>query len=161
MNERVAGDSIETRLRAIEDRLEIYNVVSAYGPAVDSLDVEANEKLWAEDGVYDVGGLGLYEGHAGLRAMIEGEFHQNVVRNGSGHVLSLPHVVIEGDKAVATNYGTLFSGRDGGFQLVRLIVSRWHLSRRGSGWVIDRRTNVLLDGNPAGRALLAQAGTGP
>ena len=33
--------SVEERLRAVEDRLEIYNVISAYGPAVDGCNLEA------------------------------------------------------------------------------------------------------------------------
>lgn len=161
MTDQTRATTVEERLRAIEDRLEIYNVVSAYGPAVDSLNVEGNAVLWAEDGVYQVDGLGDYEGHDGLKAMIDGDFHQNVVRNGSGHILSLPHVLIDRDKAVATNYGTLFSGEGGEFKLVRLIASRWYLSRRGASWVIDRRTNFLLDGRQAGRDLLARAAEGP
>ena len=46
--------SIEERLRAVEDRLEILNVISAYGPAVDGCNVEAMDRVYAEDGVYDV-----------------------------------------------------------------------------------------------------------
>lgn len=151
---------LEQRLRAVEDRLSIYNLISAYGPAVDSCSIESNARLWAEDSVYEVGGLGEYVGHQGLREMIEGPFHQDVTRSGSGHVLSLPHVHLDGDRAVATNYAKLFAHRSGTFTLVRLVVSRWELERQDGDWKIKRRTNVLLDGSPEGKALLARTPEG-
>lgn len=154
-------EALERRLRAVEDRLSIYNLISAYGPAVDSCSIESNASLWAEDSVYEVGGLGVYAGHQGLREMIEGSFHQEVTSGGSGHVLSLPHVHLDGDRAVATNYGKLFVHRDGAFTLRRLVVSRWELERRDGVWKIRRRTNALLDGSPEGKALLARTLEGP
>ncbi|MDO9487571.1 MAG: nuclear transport factor 2 family protein, partial [Sphingomonadaceae bacterium] len=57
----MAGDEarlalLESRLRELEDRLEIYQLLSAYGPLVDSGDAEATADLWVADGVYDWGG---------------------------------------------------------------------------------------------------------
>ncbi|MBB4038727.1 ketosteroid isomerase-like protein [Microvirga flocculans] len=153
-------EALERRLRAVEDRLSIYNLISAYGPAVDACSIENNAELWTEDSVYKVGGLGEYVGHQGLRDMIEGPFHQDVTNGGSGHVLSLPHVHLDGDRAVATNYAKLFAHRDGVFTLRRLVVSRWELERRDGQWKIRRRTNVLLDGSPEGKALLARTPEG-
>lgn len=153
-------EALERRLQAVEDRLSIYNLISAYGPAVDSCSIENNAELWAEDSVYEVGGLGEYVGHPGLREMIEGPFHQEVTSGGSGHVLSLPHVHLAGDRAVATNYAKLFEHRDGAFTLRRLVVSRWELERRDGVWKIKRRTNLLLDGSPDSKALLARTPEG-
>lgn len=151
-----AKPTFEQRLQAVEDRLAIYNLISAYGPAVDACSIANNAALWTDDCLYEVGGIADYAGQAGLAEMIEGPFHQNVTRNGSGHVLSLPYVEIDGDRAVGTNYAKLFAHQDGAFTLKRLVVSRWEFRREGGEWKISKRTNMLLDGSPEGKALLAR-----
>ncbi|MCM2251493.1 MAG: nuclear transport factor 2 family protein, partial [Ramlibacter sp.] len=79
------------------------------------------------------------------------------VRNGSAHACTAPHVVIEGDRATATHYGTLFTRRDGQFVLVRLTASRWELRRfEGKGWRVMKRTNRLLDGSEPARRILSK-----
>lgn len=148
---------LEARLRQIEDRLEIYNLMAAYGPAVDACSVENNARLWTDDCVYAVGGLGEYLGQDGLAGMIEGPFHRQVTAQGSAHVLSLPYVEVQGDHAVATNYAKLFSHRDGRFDLVRLVVSRWFLRREDGRWKVARRTNELVNGSDESRALQRRA----
>ncbi len=153
--------SIEDRLRRVEDQLAIYQVIGAYGPAMDSCEYEQSVDLWLDDGVYEVGGLGVYVGHGGLRQMIDGPFHQGMVKRGSAHVLSLPYVVINGDRAVATNYGRLYACADGVFEPVRVVASRWLLRQTEKGWLIERRVNMLLNGDAAARELLARAGEGP
>lgn len=161
MTTRTASASLEARLRHVEDQLAIYQVIAAYGPAIDACDHRQSFDLWTEDGVYDVGGLGVYEGRAGLTTMIDGPFHQDVVGGGSAHVGSLPYVIVEGDAAVATNYARLYAHRDGAFAPVRIVASRWHFRRTERGWLIERRINRLLDGDADARALLAAANKGP
>ena len=153
--------SIEDRLRRVEDQLAIYQLIAAYGPAIDACDYEQSFDLWTEDGVYEVGGLGIYEGRPGLKAMIDGPFHQGVVGGGSAHVGSLPYVIIDGDEAVATNYARLYAHKDGAFAPVRIVASRWLFKRCETGWLIERRINRLLDGSDTSRALLAAANRGP
>lgn len=153
--------SIEERLDAIEDYIEIHQLICSYGPAADATHWELIKEIWAEDCVYEVGGLGAYQGHAGLHDAFYGEFHQDLMRAGSGHVSSMPHIVIDGDRASATHHGTLYKQVDGAFPVIRLIASRWELERREKGWVVVRRTNELLQENPRARALLARVKEGP
>ncbi len=48
--------ALETRLHELEDQVALYQLMSAYGPLVDSGDAEATSNLWVEDGIYDWGG---------------------------------------------------------------------------------------------------------
>lgn len=153
--------SLEQRLDEVEDYIEIMQLLCAYGPAADATHWELIKEIWAEDSVYEIGGLGVYEGHAGLEKAFYGEFHQGLMQSGSGHVSSMPHVVIDGDRASATHHGTLYKQIDGNFPVIRLIASRWELERREKGWVVIRRTNELLKENPRAQALLARVKEGP
>lgn len=88
--------------------------------------------------------------------MLEGELHQSLIAGGSAHVLSLPYVVVEGDEAVATNYGRVYVPKPDGFGIFRTIASRWEFERRAGGWECVRRINELLDGCAEARELLAR-----
>ena len=152
---------LEARIEKQGDQLAILNLMAAYGPAIDACLEEENAALWAEDCVYEVGGLGSYHGHAGLKEMIDGPFHQEVTASGSAHDLGLPLIEIRGNQAIATNYAKLFRQEDGHFELVRLVVSRWLLRKQDGTWKILRRTNHLLNGSKESRALQAGANDFP
>lgn len=153
--------SLEERLDYVEDYIEIMQLICAYGPAADSTHWELLKEIWAEDSVYEIGGLGEFKGHEGLKQAFYGEFHQGLMQSGSGHVSSMPHVVIDGDRATATHHGTLYKQINGEFPVVRLIASRWELTRREKGWIVTRRTNEVLKENPRARELLARVKEGP
>ena len=50
-----ASPSLEERLRAIEDRLEIYNLIASHPPSADTGGSEHISESWVEDGVFDRG----------------------------------------------------------------------------------------------------------
>lgn len=156
-----SNKSLEERLDLVEDYIEIMQLICAYGPAADATHWDLIKEIWAEDSVYEIGGIGSFEGHAGLEKAFYGEFHQGLMESGSGHVSSMPHLVIDGDRAVATHHGTLYKQIDGNFPVIRLIASRWELERRAQGWVVTKRTNELLQENERARALLARVKEGP
>ena len=149
--------SIEARLQAIEDQLAIYQIVSAYGYAIDGCNAAVVGSLYAEDGVYAVGDMPAFEGRTRIAAIASDEGHLALVGAGCAHVSTLPHVVIEGDRAVATCHTMLMQHDDGAFFVGRLSASRTELSRKpGGGWQIDRRENHLQTGDGKGPALLAR-----
>ncbi len=45
--------ALELRMRGVEDHLAIYQLLAAYGPAVDSLSGDAAGALWVEEGTYE------------------------------------------------------------------------------------------------------------
>jgi SnoaL-like domain len=165
--------ALETRLRDLEDQVAIYQLMSAYGPLVDSGDAEATAALWVEDGVYDWGGgpkpaegTPMKEGAAGaaydraaIADMVRGPYHQQIINEGAGHVIGLPHIVIDGDTAIATSYSRLYR-RDGeNFRTWRVGANRWEFVRTPDGWRVKQRINRVLNGEAEARALL-RAGIG-
>jgi hypothetical protein len=156
------NDSVEARLRAIEDRLAIYQVICGYGYAVDGLNAEAVGSCYVEDGVYAVGDIGAFEGRDRIAAITREPGHLKLVGSGCAHISSLPHVVIDGDRATATCHTMLAQHGENGFFIGRLSASRLDLVREARGiWRIVHRQNYMLNGDPAGPALLGRLKEGP
>lgn len=147
----------EERLRAIEDQLEIYQVISSYGYSVDGLNTDSVRDCYTEDGVYAIAGLSAYEGREQIAAITKDPWHQSLVGAGCAHVSTLPYVVVEGDTAVATCHTMVLTNGEDGFSVWRLSASRINLLRQADGgWKIVHRQVCLLDGSPEGPELLAR-----
>jgi hypothetical protein len=149
--------TLEARLQHVEDQLAIYQVVCGYGYAVDGLNAEALGRIYAEDGIYEVSDSGVFEGRAGVQAITEKPGHRELVAHGAAHISTLPYVVIDGDRAVATCHTMVARHGEDGFFIGRLSASRVELERNPEGgWYIKRRTNELLVGNERGPSLLGR-----
>ncbi|MEO9140002.1 MAG: nuclear transport factor 2 family protein [Jatrophihabitans sp.] len=152
--------ALEGRVALLEDQFAVTQVVLGYGPAVDSGSDQTAAALWAQDGSYefqaDVPGL---HGRDALAAMVRSRGHRHHLERGCAHILTAPHVVVDGDSAVATCYSLMhhFVPDTGIFQVSRVSANRWELSRTPQGWQVDRRTNRLLNGDADARELLASA----
>lgn len=154
--------ALEARLRKVEDQLAIYQVVCGYGYAVDGLNAQAVGDTYVEDGIYAVGDIGNIEGRERIAAITRDPGHLGFVGGGCAHISTLPHVVIDGDEAVATCHTMVSRHGEDGFYIFRLSASRIQLARQADGgWKIVHRQNYLLDGNPAAPALLARLKEGP
>lgn len=153
-------EDLERRVAELEDRLAILQLVASYGPAVDGLDRDAVAALWAPDGCYDFGGEPL-EGREAVASLIDLETHRTYVAGGSSHILSLPRISIDGDRAVAVNYSQVFitdpSTPGAGWHADRSSANRWELVKTAEGWQVTARTNRLLDGSQPARDLLRRA----
>ncbi|ARS28403.1 nuclear transport factor 2 family protein [Sphingomonas sp. KC8] len=147
--------ALATRLRALEDREAIRAVIAAYGPAVDSGDSAGAANLWAADGQYDVGGMGVSKGHDAIRALFDGDIHQQLIAEGAAHVLSPVHIDLADDTATATGYSCVFRWDGQDFGVYRVAANRWELRREGDTWRVTRRVNRLLNGTAEARGLLA------
>ncbi|MEU4311538.1 nuclear transport factor 2 family protein [Nocardia sp. NPDC024068] len=150
---------LAARVQHLEDTLAVTELLTAYGPAVDSGSAEAAARLWIEDGVYDVD-TGIMRGHAEILAMVRSAPHQRLIRAGCAHILEPGHIRIDGETAVATNKSQLIAGGPDGFRVLRITANRWELVRVDGGWKVARRTSRLLDGRAEARDLLAR-GVGP
>ena len=149
--------AIERRLRALEDQVAIYQIVCGYGYAVDGLNGDAVGALYAPEGVYAIADTGTISGRKAIAAITALPAHLDLVRNGCAHMSTLPHVVIDGDRASATCHTLVVTKGEDGFFVLRLSASRLELSRDArDGWRIDQRQNYLLDGDPRGPELLAR-----
>lgn len=147
--------TLAARLRALEGREAIRDLIASYGPLADTGDAAALAALWHEDGVYAVGGMGESEGHAAIAALIEGAVHQQLMANGCAHVLSPVTIDLDGDRATAQGYSCVFCWTGEVWQAARVSANRWELARREGIWKVVRRDNALLNGDQAARALLS------
>ncbi len=148
----------EERLQRLEDQIEIYQVLSAYGYAADSCSNEVLYDIYAPDGVYAVKDLADFVGKKGMDDLMALKPHLELIGGGAAHMSTLPYVKIEGDRAVATCHFMVPKHVEGGYVISRLSASRAELERKpGGGWHITRRTHEQLNGSETARALLGRA----
>ena len=166
-----ANQSVEDRLRAIEDRLEIYNLIASHPPSADTGGKEHVAASWVEDGVFDRGeNLSSPRGRDTIANHVLTPEHQAAIARGLAHFTGLPHVAIDGDTAVVTSYLQILvpqtqgeavevpnHGSSKGFRVHRMTANRWELVRTPQGWKIKRRTLRPLDGSDGARQVLRQA----
>jgi hypothetical protein len=156
---------LEERVQRLEDHIALLQSLSAYGPAVDSMEFDAGIRLWEEDGVYDLGdgfpqidegrGILYLTGPDEIRDMLEGPASKPYFEQGCAHVMSMPLIKIDGDRAVGIGYHMTYINTKDGAQLARLNSSRLEWRRQASGeWKITKRTHRLVDEREGGRALL-------
>ena len=146
--------SLERRLRAVEDRLEILNLLGGSPFSSDVPSPAFWEAMYEEQAVMDRGaGLDEIRGREKLVDIVRGAPHMAAVRGGMAHFAGLPHVRIDGDRAVATGYlQIIVPHREGpeiglgdyppsaGLVVWRLSANRWELERTPDGWRITKRT---------------------
>ena len=157
--------SLEARLREVEDRLDIYNVIAAHPPSADTAASEFIAASWTEDGVFDRE-IAKDSGRAAIADGVLAPTHQAAIAGGIAHFAGLPHVVVDGDTAIVTSYLQIIvpettgesvaisgHGTSKGFRLHRVSANRWELVRGPDGWQIKSRTLRPI-GTEAARRLL-------
>jgi uncharacterized protein (TIGR02246 family) len=92
--------SIESRLRVLEDREQIAQVLIDYGRHLDSRNLAAYAGLFAEDGEW-VGGFGTVKGRANIQAFMEKNMGTGPNRAGNYHIMSNFAITVSGDTATA------------------------------------------------------------
>jgi hypothetical protein len=169
-NSIMVEQSLEYRLRTIEDRLEIYNLIAGHPPSADTGSSSYAEAVYAEDGVFDRGDLSKTTGNKALGAMLQSPGHQAAIAGGLAHFTGLPHVTIDGDSAVVISYLQILTpkttgetvevpnhGSSRGYHIHRVVTNRWELARTPEGWKIKRRSLRLVDGSEPSREILRGA----
>ncbi|MEE2032537.1 nuclear transport factor 2 family protein [Rhodococcus chondri] len=146
------------RVQILEDKAAIQEVLTAYGPAVDSGDAETVETLWAEDAVYDTD-IRVMEGRDAIVEMVRTRPHQDYINEGCGHLLDPVNIRLDGDTAVVTCHSLLLRRNldADSFRVWRVSANRFELARIEGSWKIKRRTARVLDGTAAGHDLFARA----
>jgi len=167
VSDKTTGD-LERRIRAIEDRLEIYDLIASHPMSADTAAGDYIASCWTEDGHFDRGDAGKVSGRAAIVQEVFGPNHQAALANGIAHFASLPHVAIDGDTAVVTSYLQIIvpetrgeplsvsgHGASRGYHLHRVSANRWELVRGAKGWEIKQRFARPV-GSPAFRELLGR-----
>lgn len=165
-----AQPTLEERLRAIEDRFEIYNLIASHPPSADTGADDYARAAYEEDGELDLGGGKKASGNEAVAAILATPAHRDAIAGGLAHFASLPHVALDGDTAVVTSYLQILvpdpsaasmtvpgHGTSRGFRAFRVGANRWELVRGPQGWRIKKRTLRQLDGTEEARAILRGA----
>lgn len=126
-------DSIETRLRAVEDKLEIQALAARFSDAVNERDFDAFAQLWAsESPVWDIGPP-LHSKAEGLEAIVK---MLRGLMQSERYFMQMTHsgvVTINGDRAVA-RFVERERGRGEGTFYDNLAVYDDVLVREPGGW---------------------------
>jgi hypothetical protein len=163
--------TLEQRIRAIEDRLEIYNLIAGHPPSADTGADYYAEAVYTEDGVFDRGSdLSGASGNKAIAANLKSPGHQAAIAGGLAHFTGLPHIALDGDNAIVTSYLQILAphksgepievsnhGSSRGYHIHRVVTNRWELARTATGWKIKRRTIRPVDGTEPSREILRGA----
>jgi len=165
-----ASRMLEDRLRAIEDRLAILNLIASHPPSADTGADYYTRAVYAEDGVFDRGPHAGGTGNAAIAAVVKTPEHHAAIASGLAHFCGLPYIELDGDRAAVTSYLQILTpdpngapvelsnhGTSKGFRIHRVAANRWELARTAAGWKIKRRTLRPLDGSEPARQILRQA----
>jgi hypothetical protein len=68
----------------------------------------------------------------------------------------MPHVVVDGDQAVATCHSRLYRREGEAYRVISCSANRWEFVRGARGWQVKRRISRRLDGSEGSHALLAE-----
>jgi hypothetical protein len=165
-----AAKTIEDRIRAIEDRLEIYNLIASHPPSSDTAAQPYIQSIFVDDATLDLGGAKRADGNQAISQIVTRPEHGQAIKGGLAHFAGLPHVTIEGDRAVVTSYLQILAphptdddievpghGASRGYRIHRVGANRWELVRTPRGWKIKRRVYRTLDGSEPALDILRQA----
>ena len=165
-----AAKPIEDRIRAIEDRLDILNLIASHPPCADTAAQPTIQSMFLDDAVLDLGGGKAASGNKAISEIVTRPEHGEAIAGGLAHFAGLPHIALDGDRAVVTSYLQILTphptaephevpnhGVSKGFRIHRVGANRWDLVRTADGWKIKRRTLRALDGTEPARELLRHA----
>jgi hypothetical protein len=171
MAQAAPSKTLEERIRLIEDRLEIYNLIASHPPSADTGNTDYTASAWTEDGTFDRGDeFAKPSGRAAIAGTSASPEHHRAIEEGIAHFAGLPYVRVAGDTAFAISYlqilvpdrvGPVFEvanhGATRGFHVHRVSANRWEFRRTAEGWRIRSRRLRPLDGSPAARDILRGA----
>src|ERR1700752_5367040 len=99
------NSTLEQRVRAIEDRLEIYNLIAGHPPSADTGADYYAEAVYTEDGVFDRGeALSGATGNMAIAASLKSTGHQAAIAGGLAHVTWGPPIQPDGATSVGSSY---------------------------------------------------------
>ncbi len=165
---RAEDNSLEGRLRIVEDKLAIYELIASHPPSADTGHSEYTLSVYEEDGLFDRGPtLDGARGAKDIAAFIERPEHHEAIAAGLAHFAGLPLIDLRGDSAIVTSYLQIVHldhsgeprdlpnhGTSTGYRIHRAVVNRWELHRIGGRWRVARRTLLPVDGSRAHQTLL-------
>jgi len=124
-----------------EDRLDVMDLVARYAECVDSGDAVGYAALFTPDGVVEHS-AGSVRGRAEIQAWVEGLVREDRVGKASKlkHIMGLPVIRGDGDRATARTYVTIPRHMDSGEIVIRLAGTYFDDCVKLNGaWLIAKR----------------------
>lgn len=140
-------EALEARLRELEDREAIRDLIATYGFTADLAFDDEYVDQFVPDGEYDTGTT-IYRGHEQLRDFISdpnGAHKRLAVGRGSLHTNVNAVVRVDGDSAWAEAYSVVFvreSAADFGIMIAS--YNHWDFARSDGRWRIVRRRKTTV-----------------
>ena len=137
--------STDPAVRAIQDRIEITDVLHRYASTIDKFDQQGLRATLADDLVAQYGNAEPITGGDAVAAWIAEAISTVIWQH---HFLSVYHVEVDGDSAKALVYHTSHQVFEDDPKRAKLLVGRYHneLRRESDGWRISRLLLELLWG---------------
>ena len=133
-------NELERRVRAIEDRLEIEDVIVRYAIAVDTQDDEMLAACFTDDAEASFAGVPAGPGGTAIAAFLASLRGAPII--GSTHRFTNIVVTLDGDEADVQSSAVVYGVRGEPLQLrLRGISYRDRFVRTPAGWRIGRRVH--------------------
>lgn len=136
------ADSIEARLRRLEDLQEINQLFIDYGEHLDAGDFASYAQLFAEDGEVLLGPMGRAKGRDEIEALMTAALADQV--GTTFHIVSSPRISLDGDTATSTvMWSVVTAAADGRGRISMVGHHVDDLVRTDDGWRFRRRRGVV------------------
>jgi hypothetical protein len=136
-----ATPSVEARLKELEDRQAIHELLMNYGRTLDARDFAGFERLFARDAEYG-GARALTKGPAAIRASLEAALKKNAAPapGRDWHFLLNETVTLHGDEASAVSLGAFFvRGENNKLESNSIAIYTDRLVKEDGVWKFRRR----------------------
>lgn len=151
-------EQLLSRIIAIEDRLQILNLLAGSAFSSDVASESYWTKMFTEDATFDRGATRQDKGRDEILKIINSSDQKEAIKGGMTHLAMLPHITLKGDTAVATAYLLIVmpdtaashvklpgKGVSPGFSIYQITANQWKLLRTSDGWkVTQRKVRPLL-----------------
>jgi ketosteroid isomerase-like protein len=136
------GQSLEERLRRLEDILAIQQLFIDYGLALDAGDFDRYTQLFAVQGTVNLGPIGRATGRSEIQALMVQTLEGLV--GSSFHIVSSPQINLHGDIATSQVMWTVIH-RDKNGQPQVTMIGKHHdeLIRENGEWKIQTRKGTV------------------
>jgi hypothetical protein len=149
-------------VQALQDRLDVEEVLYRYSSSVDSFDMAGVRSCLADD---------LWAQYGNGEPVTDGDTLANWIAEATAtciwqhHLLNVYHVTVDGETAKTISYLTSYQVFEEDPKAAIVLVARYHdeLRRTPAGWKISRRVMELLWGEskPDSGYLDSLGGRGP
>lgn len=139
------------RITAVEDRLEILNLLAGSAFSSDVASESYWAKMFTEDATFDRG-TKQDKGREEILKIINAPEQKEAIKAGMTHLAMLPHIKLNGDSAVATGYLLIImpdaaashvklagKGVSPGFSIYQVTLNKYTLVRTADGWKVSER----------------------